>query len=68
MLEKKSDFVNICGQFFRQILLQWTSTMLFLKVATSFCEAFDIVFHDQKVFSYVNTLLFIYPILPSCVQ
>ena len=35
--------------------------------STCFCEAFDTVFHDQKVLSYVNTLLFICPIIITIV-
>ena len=33
-----------------------------------FCEAFDMVFHDHKVLSYVNTLLFICLIYHHCVS
>jgi len=52
---RKKDFVKICGQFFRQILLLWPSTMLFLKVRTCFWEAFDIVFHNHESFYHMST-------------
>ena len=56
------------ANFLKANIIAMTSTMLFLKVHT-----FDIVFHNHENFIiqgkplYVNALLFICPILPSCV-
>ena len=60
-----ADFVKICGHFFKANIAM--NVINAVSQSTCFCEAFDIVFHDQKVLSYVYTLLFICPILPSCV-
>ena len=52
--KKKSDFVNVCGQFFQANIITMTIYNA-VSQSTCFCEAFDIVFHDQKVFIIMST-------------
>ena len=60
---KKIRFCQYMQPIFRQILLQWTSTMLFLKVYALVKPL--TVFHIKKFLSHVNTLLFICPIIAN---